>query len=101
MTKPISETYFRDQLVIPLAKLLGYLVYFTWKSYHSPAGFPDLCLVRPRDGRLIFSELKTDTGKVSPAQQIWLDALSNTDAEVYCWRPADLPNIQKILERKP
>lgn len=52
-------------------------------------GFPDLVLVRPP--RLIFVELKSDTGKIRPDQQWWLDRLTGTAAEVYVWRPSDWP----------
>lgn len=60
------------------------------------AGFPDLVLVR--GPRLIFAELKTDTGRTSPAQREWLAALGDTAAEVYVWRPRDWDTILNLLK---
>lgn len=60
-------------------------------------GFPDLCLVR--DKRLIFAELKSSKGKVSPEQYDWLEALGKAGGiEVYTWRPTDRTLIEEILE---
>src|SRR4051812_42693566 len=53
------ESDFRQQLA-DAAISLNWLVYFTWQSKHSPAGYPDMTLVRA--GRLIFAELKSETG---------------------------------------
>lgn len=79
-----------------IALALGWLGYHTHRSQHSPAGFPDLCLVR--DGRLIFAELKRQAAKhkPTPAQVAWLDALDDVAVRaaaavtVYLWRPLDL-----------
>jgi hypothetical protein len=91
----ISERDFRHQ-VIDLCKLLGWKHYFTWTSIHSPKGFPDLVLVRER---VIFAELKTEKGKVTPNQQEWLDALKQANQEVYLWRPSDFDEIAGILQK--
>jgi len=61
-------------------------------------GFPDYIAVK--SSRLLIFELKTEKGKVSPAQQEWLDALSNVgdkDVQVYLWRPSDLDTIVEAL----
>jgi hypothetical protein len=96
-----SERDFRQQ-VVQLAQLRGWLVYWTWTSIHSPAGFPDLVLCRPaqdgRPGRIVFAELKTATGKVTLAQQEWLAALGAcTGVEAALWRPADWLLIDATL----
>ena len=63
-----------------LALALGWLGYHTHRSQHSPAGFPDLALVHPRAGRLIFAELKRERrGKRDDPTEVqleWLNALN-------------------------
>ena len=64
----------------------------------SLAGYPDITAWRVADQRLIFAELKTDTGRVSPAQEAVLEELRSLGrAEVYLWRPKNLPEIRQIL----
>jgi hypothetical protein len=59
-----------------LAQRLGWLAYHTHRSDRSPAGFPDLTLVHPGAGRLVFAELKRQKrSNPTPAQVGWLDAL--------------------------
>lgn len=82
--------------VVTLARLHGWLAYHTYDSRRSEAGFPDLCLVR--GGRVIFAELKSEKGKVTAAQQRWIDALTASGTvEVYLWRPSDLDDLDRIL----
>lgn len=80
-----------------------------WRAYHPPRagvralgsvrtttpGFPDLTLVRGQ--RLVFAELKRETGKPSEAQDGWLNALSDAGAEVYVWRPSQLHAVKAVL----
>lgn len=83
--------------VIELATRLKWLVYHPYDSRRSTPGFPDLTLAR--NGRLLFIELKTARGKVSPDQQFWLDTLAKCDgvemAEV--WRPNQFEEIVEVL----
>ena len=61
-------------------------------------GFLDWVLVRGT--RVIFSELKREDGKVTRAQQEWLDDLRKcTGVESYLWRPSDRSQIEKVLAR--
>ncbi len=83
--------------IIEVAKLTGWMVYHTWRSDHSPAGFPDLVLVR--DGRLIFAELKSAKGKLTVNQRQWLRALERAGQEVYVWYPADLDDAIRIINQ--
>jgi hypothetical protein len=78
------------------ADWLGWHWYHTHDSRRSPAGFPDLVLVR-RD-RLIFAELKTDKGRVRPPQHHWLQLLEQTMSEVYVWRPRDYDHVLEVLK---
>jgi hypothetical protein len=81
-----------------LAPMLGWrLTYHTLRSKGSRSGFPDRVLVRER---LIFVELKSETGAVSDTQTEWLDGLAKARVETYLWRPHDLEEIGRILGRK-
>jgi hypothetical protein len=61
-------------------------------------GWPDLVLVRDRDHSLIFVELKSADGRLSPEQRE-VHRLLGGIHECYVWRPADLDNgtIQAAL----
>lgn len=95
-----------SQAIVDIARLLGWRVYRTHDSRRSPAGFPDLVLVR--DGRLVFAELKTERGRVTADQQEWLAALGEVEqsvdgwtekfVRVYVWRPSDWPEIESVLK---
>lgn len=91
----IREKDFLEQ-IRELAKIFGWEYYHTWQSIHSPRGFPDIVLVRPP--RIIFAELKSSSGKLSPAQKRWLDQLMQCPGvEAYLWRPEDLDDIVQCL----
>ena len=85
-----------QQTLKEYAKLRGWLYYHTYNSQRSDPGFPDTVLVR--GDRLIFIELKTLKGRVSSAQQIWIDRLSKTYAEVWVFRPSDWKLIEEVLK---
>lgn len=91
---PLTEKVF-TQMVIDLVHYLGWMAYHTHDSRHSEPGFPDLCMVK--DGRIVFAELKTETGKSTPHQEHWLKELSKCNAEVYLWRPSDWEDIAATL----
>jgi hypothetical protein len=101
---PIREQDFTNA-VIQLAQYRGWLVaHFrpgrTVKGWRTPVqghrGYPDLTMSRA--GRLIFAELKTQKGKTTPEQDLWITALQASNAEVYVWRPRDLrESIPDIL----
>ena len=80
--------------VIELAQTLGWKHYFTYRSKRSPAGWPDLQLVRER---VLFLELKTEAGKLSHPQRQWLRALTTAGAEAYVCRPRHLPKLAAVL----
>jgi len=109
---PVSEADFQRQ-VIDLALTLGYRVaHFrpgqtSRKDHNGKAvwvtpmcgdpGWPDLILCRPP--RLIIVELKSEKGKVSPEQEIWLAQLNQcSGVEVRVWRPSVWDNIVDDLK---
>ncbi len=86
--------------IVRAAREFGWRCFFSWTSIHSPKGFPDLCMVR--GDRLLFAELKTDKGKLTEDQKVWLaDLTMSGKAEVYVWRPVDLETAYGILLRTP
>jgi hypothetical protein len=99
LTELFSETekHFQGR-VLKLAHAPRWRTYHTWNSMHSTGGYPDLTLVRR--GRLIFAELKSESGKVSDKQQAWIDDLRAAGAECHIWRPSDMDEIEKVLKRE-
>lgn len=82
--------------VVTTARMLGWLAFHPYDSRRSEAGFPDTTLVRGE--RLIFAELKAMKGRVTAAQQSWLDALKGVPGiEVHLWRVDQLDEILEIL----
>jgi hypothetical protein len=75
-----------QQAILDCARHLGWLAYHTHDSRHSAAGFPDLLMLR--GPRLVFAELKTETGRLSHEQQAWLDAFSSVARSLYARDPA-------------
>lgn len=77
------------------AKVGKWALYHTRDSRRSQAGFPDLVLVRGE--RVIFAELKTETGRLTIDQRDWIDALEAAGQDVRIWRPADLESVLREL----
>lgn len=106
----ISELDFRRQLVGPrgLATMLGWVhVHFRpamtqqgWRTAGSgelAKGWPDLFLLRERDGRRLAVELKRQDGMPTPEQTEVLRILGACGIPAMVWRPSDLPEIQELL----
>jgi hypothetical protein len=93
---PLSEKAFQG-MVRELAGYCGWLCYCTYDSRKSPAGYPDLTMIRGAE--LIFCELKTDRGELRPAQRQWLAALREAGCECHVWRPQAWPEIEQRLMR--
>ncbi len=92
----ITEKQFETQVKDLAENWLHWKYYHTWRSIHSPAGFPDCVFVRER---VVYAELKTEKGQPSPEQYFWLEALAEASQEVYLWRPSDMePNGGEIFE---
>lgn len=59
-------------------------------------GFPDLVLVHERLG-VVFAEVKSDRGRLSPEQVEWGSVLALAGARMHLWRPSDWPAIVSLL----
>jgi hypothetical protein len=107
LLKTLTEKSFQDT-VIEAATLYGWMVHaerpaMTQNGWRTPiqglAGFPDLVLCHPEKQVIIFAELKSESGKVSEAQQDWIIALGQcSGVKVFLWRPSDWNQIEKVLE---
>jgi len=90
-----------QKLIIQAAQLYGWRIShfrpaLTSKGWRTAveghAGFPDLVLAK--DGKVIIAELKTEKGKLSPAQVVWQQALGDC---YRLWRPSNVPQILSEL----
>ena len=70
-----------------------------WVTGTSVTGWPDLMLWSEFRKRLIFVELKSETGKVRPEQERVLASLAAAGQEVFVWRPSDLEAAHAELRR--
>jgi hypothetical protein len=101
----MTEAEFQSQ-ILQIAKLYGWKIHHDrpamskdgrWATHvEGDAGFPDLVLVHQRFGT-IYAELKSEKGKLSPAQIEWIDTLNAAGAEVHVWRPHNLDLIVQRL----
>jgi hypothetical protein len=82
--------------VIREAKRAGWKVYHTFDSRKSTKGFPDLVLAKDR---VLYRELKTNTGETTVEQEGWLEVLKRAGADAGVWRPRDWPAIERELSR--
>lgn len=85
------------------SEVIRWATKFGWMHYHNPdsrrstPGFPDLVLLHPDVGRLLFAEMKTEKGRVRPAQERWLDGLTNAGQQTALWRPSQLHDVIDAL----
>jgi hypothetical protein len=91
--------------VIHLAKMNGFMVQHSrpvkqadgrWlTAIQGDAGFPDLVLAHVERG-VVFVELKSDQGRLSPGQKAWQRNLS-LHCEYWLVRESDLPMLARRL----
>jgi len=105
MPPPMSEKDWQAQ-VVQLAGTFGWMVQHSrpaqvgdrWMTaITGNVGFPDLVLAHRTKG-VIFAELKTETGRIAPAQTDWRDTLAS-HVEWHLWRPSDLDAVMRRLSR--
>lgn len=75
-----------QRLVAELCGRLGLAHYHTYDSRRSEPGFPDSVIV---GNTILFRELKTATGKLSPEQRRWGSRIERAGGNWAVWRPAD------------
>jgi hypothetical protein len=98
LTRRMPESDLR-QCVVDTAHLLNWLVYFTYRSDHSPAGFPDLVLLR--NTTILWIELKrSDRARLQPDQQEWADRLiaAGQDWRKWTWTSWTSGEIERTLK---
>lgn len=89
----ISEKEFQRS-VCDLMKRNGWKYHHQTISRKSAAGWFDLVACRER---IIFVELKTETGALEAEQANWRDRIIAAGGEWHCFRPSDWPKIVEVL----
>lgn len=82
--------------VIALAERAGWLIHHETDSRRSKPGLPDLICAHPIHGT-VFIELKTETGKLRPAQMRWRTTLIANGSRYYVFRPRDRDVLDHLL----
>jgi len=108
MARNAPEAILQDK-VIQLARMNGFRIQHSrpvqqkdgrWlTAIAGDPGFPDLCLAH-RERGVLFIELKSNVGKLSPGQVMWQQALA-PNVEYWLVREADLEKLAKRLGAKP
>ncbi len=91
----LKEVEFQ-RAVTDMAGWLGWHIWHDNDSRRNGAGLPDLLCVHPDHG-VLWLELKTATGRVRPEQQQWIDLLVRAGQSAHVVRPADWPDIERLL----
>lgn len=100
LTRPQHSHKSFQAAVRRLATAHGWADYCLFDSRRSPAGWPDLILVRPPD--IIAAELKVPPDRPSPAQSRTLEQLAECRyIHAFVWRPHDWQQIADTLFRPP
>ena len=90
----VSEAAFQ-QLVTDLATVCGWYWWHDEDSRRNQAGLPDLLLLRGT--RLIWRELKTQQGRLRPAQVAFGERLTAAGQDWRVWRPGDWADVVATL----
>ncbi len=76
--------------VLDAARLFGWIVQHNADSRRAHPGWPDLVLGHSERREVVIWELKSAKGRVSKAQETWLELLSGAGYEARVIRPDDL-----------
>lgn len=91
----LTEKAWQGQ-VVELATLYRWWSFHPYESRRSEEGWPDLTFLRPPE--FFVAELKTDKGKLRPAQSRVIAMLEASGVEVHVWRPADFDAVHERLK---
>ncbi len=101
---PMKEDEWQAQ-IIEISQRLGWMVaHFrparTKDGWATPVsadgkGFPDLIMLKGE--RMIVIECKSEKGKVSPEQTVWLEAFAKVTRNVHTLRPSEWDELLEIL----
>lgn len=97
MSRGPTEDAWQRQ-VLDIATAYGWWAHHEYDSRRGTSGLPDLILLRAP--RLVFAELKTNTGRVRPEQRQVMTDLAASGVEVGLWRPRDLSTVLAVLGPK-
>jgi hypothetical protein len=96
------------QAVMEMAQAYGYIVYHALEQAHysrrTCKGFPDIVMYRKEDidrgwgNRLLAMELKSQKGRLTQEQELWLGMFRALGVEAYVIRPSDLEGLPKLLD---
>ncbi|HWD76724.1 MAG TPA: hypothetical protein VG371_16430 [Solirubrobacteraceae bacterium] len=78
-----------QQLVAEACARLGLMHYHTYDSRRSDPGYPDSTIV---GCRVLFRELKSRDGVLSPEQRRWGSRIERAGGDWALWRPVDWEN---------
>lgn len=101
----MSETEWQHT-VVDLARSCGFLVNHTRRAVvrdgrvatpNSQPGWPDLEILG--HGRLIYAELKSETGRLRPEQKAVIAELERAEVDVRVWRPRHWNSVVETLTR--
>jgi len=98
---PAAELKERDfaTQVYDMLRAAGFRRYHTYRSKRSPPGYPDESCWREGD-RHLWLELKTERGKLSPAQKQTIRTMLAAGDEVYVVRPTDIEDLWPVLRTR-
>ena len=66
-----------------------------WRTagQYDAKGWPDLVLVNPERGGVLFREVKSDTGRLDDDQALWRNWLVSAGADWGIWQPRDRDTV--------
>ena len=70
-----------------------------WRTagQYDAKGFPDLVMINPEQGRVLFREIKSDGGRLDDDQALWRNWLVSAGADWGLWQPKDRDDVVATL----